>query len=57
MAHAELIIQWFLSTGVKSSRAFRTLTKNAEIITKLKTLNLRKGETMTCCPDFRYAFS
>lgn len=30
--------------------------KNAEIITKLKTLNLRKGETLTCCPDFRCAF-
>lgn len=29
--------------------------KNVEIITKLKTLELRKGETLTCCPDFRYA--
>lgn len=30
--------------------------KNAEIITKLKTLELRKGETLTCCPDSCYAF-
>lgn len=30
--------------------------KNAEIITKLKTLKLRKEEILTCCTDSRYDF-